>query len=61
MTISISSKQEKVIKELVKKGRFKSSDHAVNTAIELLEEQEELLIEIEKGIESGPSVPFPPQ
>jgi len=64
MTISLTPKQEALIQEKIKSGRYASASDVLQEALRLLDERDrayeakraELLAEIEKGERSGPSV-----
>ncbi|MBI4751014.1 MAG: type II toxin-antitoxin system ParD family antitoxin [Acidobacteria bacterium] len=66
MNISLTPQLEELVKRKVESGLYNSASEVMREALRLLEEQdrlremrmEELRREIQKGLESGPSVPF---
>ena len=66
MNVSLTPDLEKYIQEKVDTGRYRSSSEVVREALRLLEEKDQerterlaaLKIEIQKGIDSGPSKPL---
>ena len=65
MNLSLTPELERIVREQVESGRYRSSGEVVREALLLLEEreraraqrEEELRREIQKGIDSGPPIP----
>jgi len=57
MTISLTHRQEKLVRDLVQSGRYQDDTEAVQKGLELLQKYEsklsELRAEIQKGVDSG--------
>ncbi|WP_347988513.1 type II toxin-antitoxin system ParD family antitoxin [Methylomonas sp. AM2-LC] len=48
---------EQFIKTQLKSGRYSSASEIVRNALRLMEEREQLRLQIQAGIDSGPSIP----
>ena len=59
--MTLNAEQQKLIHQMVELGFFDSPDKAIDMAIRLLDEHNQKLAalreEIQKGLDSGPSIP----
>ena len=66
LSISLTPQLEQMVRDKVESGMYNSASEVVREALRLLDEQEELRqirlkrlrAEIQKGIDSGPPIPF---
>ena len=59
--MTLNPEQQKLVEQLIESGLFDSPDQVIDTALRLLTEREQKLAElkkdIQKGFDSGPSIP----
>lgn len=68
MNVSLTKELEELVNDKVKTGRYLSASEVVREALRLLEERDrikemrlqELRLDIQKGLDSGPSSDFDP-
>jgi len=69
LNVSLTPHLEAFVHETVTSGRYQSASEVIRTALRLLEEREQqkaatldwLALEVQKGLDSGPSEPITPE